>query len=330
MGVQSATAAMLLEARRLGVDYGETLTLGRQSLVCSPIYLTRIFKEFDLWPEGMSETAFQERLYGEPYWADPLFELLGASRVASMDISDFEGAEVVHDLNMPLIPALREKYDVVFDGGLLEHVFNFPVAIESAMSLVKEGGHLLISTIANNYCGHGFYQFSPELFYRILNEQNGFLIKHISFVEEETFYSTILKRPYLASLDGRRFAVPDPAQTGGRVNLISTRPVMLNIIAQRVRVVPLFEQTPQQSDYVAAWNKKDGDADSDAPISFLERNRMPFRGKLPKSLILHVRMHLIHQILRWTRPFHYRRLSKNYAFGNTEIYRRIDIKKNRR
>ena len=333
MGIQPTTAAMLLEARRLGVNYEETLTLGRQSLQCSPIYLKGLFKSFDLWPRGMDESAFEAYLCNEPYWADPLFEMLGANRVTSMDVSDFEGATVTHNLNLPLPVALHEKYDVVFDGGLLEHVFNFPVAMESVMSLVKSGGHLIISTIANNYCGHGFYQFSPELFYRVLSEENGFQIKHISFVEEETFYSSFIKRYYLASLDGRRFAVPDPARVGRRVNLISDRPVMLNIIAQRVRITPLFEQMPQQSDYVALWNEDSEHgtgATSNPPLGFLERHQMPYREKITPSLLIHVRMHLIHRILHMIRPFHYRKLSKNYTFGNTDIYREIDLKKNRR
>ena len=32
---------------------------------------------------------------------------------------------------------------------------------------------LLMSSPANGQCGHGFYQFSPELFYRLF-EANGF------------------------------------------------------------------------------------------------------------------------------------------------------------
>jgi hypothetical protein len=46
--------------------------------------------------------------------------------------------------------------------------FNFPVALANAMKMAKIGGHFAARTPANNQCGHGFYQFSPGLFYRII------------------------------------------------------------------------------------------------------------------------------------------------------------------
>jgi 2-polyprenyl-3-methyl-5-hydroxy-6-metoxy-1,4-benzoquinol methylase len=57
----------------------------------------------------------------------------------------------------------------VFDGGTLEHIFDYPTAIKNCMKMVKPGGHLLLTTPANNWFGHGFYQFSPELFYSFVS-----------------------------------------------------------------------------------------------------------------------------------------------------------------
>ncbi len=41
---------------------------------------------------------------------------------------DVPRANVIHDMNMPLPDALKEQYDLVVDGGTLEHVFFFPTA----------------------------------------------------------------------------------------------------------------------------------------------------------------------------------------------------------
>lgn len=73
--------------------------------------------------------------------------------------------------------SLHAKYDAVIDSGTPEHVFNFPVALASAMSMVRKGGYLFVVTMANNHCGHGFYQFSSELFFRALARENGFRIR---------------------------------------------------------------------------------------------------------------------------------------------------------
>ena len=40
--------------------------------------------------------------------------------------------------------------------------------------MLTVGGSIFVNTPANNMMGHGFYQFSPELMYRIFAEANGF------------------------------------------------------------------------------------------------------------------------------------------------------------
>ena len=107
-------------------------------------------------------------------YADDLFHGLGATTLDVMDVSGFEGANILHDLNQPVDTRLHNAYDCVFDGGALEHVFNFPLALKNCIEMVKVGGCFITITPANNWCGHGFYQFSPELFYRILSRENGF------------------------------------------------------------------------------------------------------------------------------------------------------------
>ena len=107
-------------------------------------------------------------------YADSLFKKLGSNDLDILDYSNYENANVVQDLNKPINDKYKEKYSFVYDGGTLEHVFNFPNAIKNCMDLVKAGGYFCQATVANNLCGHGFYQFSPELYYRIFSEENGF------------------------------------------------------------------------------------------------------------------------------------------------------------
>lgn len=67
-------------------------------------------------------------------------------------------------MNMPLADrrsALAGQFDLVIDGGTLEHVFSLPVAVANLMFLARKGGHILSANLANKLCGHGFYQFTP-------------------------------------------------------------------------------------------------------------------------------------------------------------------------
>src|SRR5262249_13058363 len=116
-------------------------------------------------------------------YCEGFLKRLGASEVVSVDASDYEGASVVHDMNQPVPASMYESFTAVIDSGTLEHVFNFPVAVKNCMEMVSRGGHFLGITPANNLMGHGFYQFSPELLYRIFSPANGYQIRKLMICE---------------------------------------------------------------------------------------------------------------------------------------------------
>src|ERR1700724_1085057 len=108
------------------------------------------------------------------------------------------------------------------------------------MQAVSVGGHFITVTPANNSMGHGFYQLTPELFFRAFTETNGFEIVKI-LVYEYPWKSA----PW--------YEVSDPEYFRSRVILKNRHPVYLIGWAKKVASVPIFAQPPQQSDYAAAW-----------------------------------------------------------------------------
>jgi SAM-dependent methyltransferase len=237
MGIDINGVQLLIAARKKGVRFDRSVMLGRSVLNIFPKTLVSVLERNGL-PADKFKNAGPECAYAEPF-----FEALGASRVDTIDNSDYEGAKLVHDLNQPIPPEWREQFDAVYDGGTLEHVFNFPVALRNSMELLRPGGRLFIHTCANNLCGHGFYQFSPELFYRALGPENGFEVERM-----------IIHRvgPY-----GNWYEVSDPNVIRSRVELITFTPVHMLVQAKRVAVKEIFQKTPQQSDYVVKWKETD-------------------------------------------------------------------------
>jgi hypothetical protein len=145
-------------------------------------------------------------------------------------------------MNVPIPDSLKSAFSVVIDAGTLEHIFDFPTAIKNCMEMVQEGGHLLLMTPANNFMGHGFYQFSPELFFRVCSEPNGFEIGRAILCEVDP--------------DAQWYEVVDPARARRRVELVNSRPAYLLIQARKIRDVPILAVAPQQSDYTAAWQDR--------------------------------------------------------------------------
>lgn len=251
MGLGIDDFRFILSAKKsFGLTGNSICTLGHLTSFVSKRALDRLLRDYNLPPLQLPKNKAM-------YWAEDYLEPWGF-KVTSLDASKYEGAAVIHDLNKPVPDDLIEKFDLVVDGGTLEHVFNFPMAIENAMKMVKIGGHLILVTPANNQCGHGFYQFSPELFYRILSPGNGFE----------------LLRMYITAPRGRRFHVVDPAQIHGRVQLLNSDGAYLMVHAKKLSNAPLG--TPQQSDYLEDWDKSEKPAPQDGKLkAFLRKKLSP-------------------------------------------------------
>jgi SAM-dependent methyltransferase len=96
---------------------------------------------------------------------EELFRMLGYSTVESIDVYDAERPTHVLDLNRPLPPPLLGRFDLVYDGGTTEHCFSVPDVLGNATRLLKTGGRIIHHLPLNNWVDHGFYQFSPTLFF---------------------------------------------------------------------------------------------------------------------------------------------------------------------
>jgi len=239
MGINVNGLRFLLYAKEFGVDFTKTAMIGRQGIRLSFEQFSRVIKtEY----KHTIERKALEVIYNEKY-CDKLLEYLGAKVVHSFDYSDYQGATYTHDFNTAIPENFFAQYTAVIEAGTLEHIFNFPNAIRNCMQMLKVGGHYLGSSPTNNYMGHGFYQFSPELFYRVFSRENGFRVEHMIMHEgRET---------------GEWFNVPDPESVSCRVGIMNARRLLLMIIAARLADCPIFSEPPQQSNYVSRkWKGK--------------------------------------------------------------------------
>lgn len=232
MGIDIHNLNLLAHAQDLGVGFERTLAIGRQAL---------FIEDFELEQHrrlrGLPPLAEPAPASGGPRYFEPLLQQwLGARVTDSVDASPYEKARLIHDMNLPwpADSAERAGFDAVLDFGCLEHVFNFPVAWRNCVDLCRVGGHVLHALPANNLAGHGFYQFSPELFFNLYQPGNGFELRGLYFA---------------LKADARHWwAVADPLAVKRRVNLRNSHEVYMLVIARKLRETgPL--PAPQQSDY---------------------------------------------------------------------------------
>lgn len=186
MGIARGMIKLLMREGNRKFFCGKILTAGKQDVYATEDDLQRWAREmgFQLKPAvemSLSDKKeFKEKRF---ITATALFQSLGFDAIDSMDYSDFEGCTIMHDLNKDVSDALHDKYDLIFDGGTSEHIFNLPKVFENYNKMLKVGGRMIHSSPSSNYTDHGFYMFSPTLFYDYYSANkwniiDSFFIKH--------------------------------------------------------------------------------------------------------------------------------------------------------
>jgi len=244
LGLVTTRLKFLLEAKRNGVSFNSILTLGHQKININRKKLNYLKNEYKLNQEKVDDLDTDNRSFNNTF----LKSILNVKNLSVMDYSDYQGANIIHDLNYPIPNKLENLFDVVIDGGTLEHIFNFPTAIENCMKMVRVGGSVFIFSMANNHCGHGFYQFSPELFFRVFDNNNGFETKSI----------VLMRHPFPgAELSERQdcYEVIDPAILKRRNSLVSNSPLGIMVHAIKTKKIKIFRVYPFQSDYSNIWKE---------------------------------------------------------------------------
>ena len=205
-------------------EFKNILCLGKQEMI--------------LTDEDMKKFNLIEKEYVNNRYIDYLLiNKFKANSVKSIDNSSFEGADIIHDMNKP-IENLNEKFDTVIDFGTSEHIFNVAQNLNNISKLCKINGIILHSLPANNNCGHGFWQFSPELFFSLYSENNGF------FETEIFIFNTHNKYEWWKV---------EKQKLGERLEINSDSP--LYILVKTVKKSEIQNKNVQQSDYVARWNE---------------------------------------------------------------------------
>jgi hypothetical protein len=194
MGICIIEIEAILSSRKYTSNVENILTLGRQYLYTPTVKdLETIMLKHKI-PVGLPPDTFAP--------SEAFFNFIGWSKVYSMDISKFENANIIHDLNKPVPDCLTGKFQYIFDGGTTEHIFNVPQVLENVINLLSVGGIVCMSLPNNNLSGHGLYQFSPELFLSAFSSKYGMEVLEIYLAEAGTFSEKWLEARSVRQTDG--------------------------------------------------------------------------------------------------------------------------------
>ena len=205
-------------------NFGNVLTLGKQEIILTNEDKKRL-------------NLFEKDYVNDEYIDKLLVDKFKANSVKSVDNSSFEGADIIHDMNKP-IENLNEKFDTIIDFGTSEHIFNVVENLSNISKFCKNNGIILHSLPANNNCGHGFWQFSPELFFSLYSENNGFSDTEIFVFNTHNKYE---------------WWKVEKQKLGERLEISSEAP--LYVLVKTIKKSEIQNKDVQQSDYIERWNE---------------------------------------------------------------------------
>ena len=99
-----------------------------------------------------------------------------------LDVKQHRGNEIIGDLNHEIDQQYYEYFDLILDGGTLEHCYNIAQAFKNVCQMIKVGGFSLHSNPVNRI-NHGYYNLNP-LFYDHGFKNNGFSIHDLCILDQ--------------------------------------------------------------------------------------------------------------------------------------------------
>jgi SAM-dependent methyltransferase len=171
MGISINIAEQLARIAPLVRDCGNGVMLGRQKMHFNPPGWTpRLIKRLArMGIEATPDDLFQEDGFCETYLAT-----IGWPKLESLDFSDIEGADYIHDLGEPVGDALTGKFDLIYDGGTTEHVFDIAQSFRNIAAMLQDDGIFVSCVGADGWFGHGFYQIGPDIPWRYWHHALGY------------------------------------------------------------------------------------------------------------------------------------------------------------
>lgn len=174
--------AIFREHKHRPID-GDVLLMGRQTVYLSPAATLALLSANGLQPrlkpgqivvdtQTKNRDAKKMETHAELISDRSVFELLGAKSVRALDHSNYEGAEVIHDLTASLPSGLRGIADFIVDGSTLDNTFSPARTIKTYAQLLRPGGRVLMANMLTNH--HEPYNMMPPLWYLDYFTVNGF------------------------------------------------------------------------------------------------------------------------------------------------------------
>lgn len=175
MTIFSNFAWMMLKEHCHRPFSGKLLSIGRQSVSLTTERLRAMIEAEGIAPRSSDTPHIDDRTRfsaGRGHISDvSMYSMFSDVEYQSMDVSDYEGATIIHDLCDPVPAELENQFDIIINGSCLDNLFDPAMALKNMSRMLKPHGRVLHMERSNRV-PNAYIAFSAAWFhdYYAINE----------------------------------------------------------------------------------------------------------------------------------------------------------------
>jgi SAM-dependent methyltransferase len=167
MAITRHLAELILAEHRYRPIHGEVLLLGRQLVLMTPDEAQALVAKAEI-PQASGARIdydktphpYEKRLISDASF----FSLFSDAVVRACDVSDYEGAEIIFNLSEGVPPALIQKFDFVYNGSVLDNMFDAAAGIRNISRMLKPEG-VVFHYEGAAHAAPAYLKFTPDWFF---------------------------------------------------------------------------------------------------------------------------------------------------------------------
>ena len=170
MGLLPQATRFLLREHQVREITGRFLFIGRQTTYTTlERALSLISQESVVLNPGRHVSYDDDTRAGKSsnqrYLSDfSLISHFSKAECSSLDVSQYENATIICDLNQPVSPCHRQQFDFIYNGSCLDNIFNPAQALINITDLLAPGGRVL-NVEHGTRCNNPYTTFNPAWFF---------------------------------------------------------------------------------------------------------------------------------------------------------------------
>ncbi len=168
MGLSSQAIRVILNDHKYKPITGSVLLIGRQTVYLTPEEAIKLIQEegLPIRPGAQAEVDKTTRSSSTGGFISDasLFSLFTDAKVQALDVSDYEGAEIVCNLNEPLRETLVGQFDFIYNGSCLDNIFDPATSIKNLSRLLNSSGRIVHVEHGSSFNGP-YLMYPPDWFY---------------------------------------------------------------------------------------------------------------------------------------------------------------------